>query len=342
MDQTHRPPDVVQQCGRATPQTTRVTHGDAPFFIVGAGRSGTTLLRLMLSGHSRLHIPNETWFVRPLVERLPLTGGLSRPQVADAIAIMTGHERWPDMAFPAEVLRREALALTEPCLADVIDLVYHRFGAASGKPRIGDKTPHYFMILPQLATLYPQARFIHLIRDGRDVAMSWIDAGWNRYHERDFEWTRTMRLRPVYAASSLAPSICEIRYEALIAQSERSLRQICGFLREDFEPAMLDWRVRVDQVAERDRHLHGKLVRPLAAEAIAPWRHKLAAWECFAIESCLGRELQSLDYRLRFAARTWRPVLTLTGALLRLASPALRRGIPVLQRCRMLPRRPYL
>ena len=96
----------------------------APFFVVGAGRSGTTLLRLILAGHSRLHIPPETWFLRSLVRDFPLTGALTQPQFERAIATMVQHERWPDMGLPEDALRRQAAELVKPALVDLIDLVY--------------------------------------------------------------------------------------------------------------------------------------------------------------------------------------------------------------------------
>ena len=164
----------------------------APFFVIGAGRSGTTLLRLILAGHSRLHIPPETWFLRPLVQDFPLTGCLTQAQFERAIETMVGHERWPDMNLAEDELRRQAAALAQPTLVDLIDLVYRHLLDASGKQRLGDKTPHYFGIVPELATLYPGAKFIHLVRDGRDVAISWIDAGWQRYYEPGFEWPAAM------------------------------------------------------------------------------------------------------------------------------------------------------
>ncbi|MEO9188434.1 MAG: sulfotransferase, partial [Acetobacteraceae bacterium] len=74
---------------------------NAPFFIVGCGRSGTTLLRLVLSGHSRIEIPPETWFLLALVAHLPLTDPLTPAQVEAAIALITGDYRWPDMQMTA-------------------------------------------------------------------------------------------------------------------------------------------------------------------------------------------------------------------------------------------------
>src|SRR5450755_2077519 len=73
--------------GPAIHRPRGIMSSSAPFFIVGCGRSGTTLLRLILSGHSRIHILPETWFVEPLVRQLPLTDPLTPAQVQNAIAI---------------------------------------------------------------------------------------------------------------------------------------------------------------------------------------------------------------------------------------------------------------
>ncbi len=313
---------------------------NAPFFVVGAGRSGTTLLRLILTGHSRLHIPPETWFLRPLLRDFPLTGVLTQPQFERAIDTMVRHERWPDMNLPEDDLRRQAAALSQPTLSGLIDLAYRHLLDASGKQRLGDKTPHYFAIVPELATLYPGARFIHLVRDGRDVAISWIDAGWQRYYEPGFEWPAAMaHLRRDHAA--FPDRVLAVRYEDLLRQPAEIARRICAFLGEAFEPAMLDWQDRTGLVASRDQHLHARLQRPISDDAIGVWRHRLSAVECFAVEACLHRELAQNDYELRFSARSWRPLFRLTAGLLRSLAPVLRRGIPYLQKRGMLPRNVY-
>lgn len=313
----------------------------APFFIVGAGRSGTTLLRLILTGHSRLHSPPETWFLRDLVRQFPLTGALTQPQRERAVAAMVGHERWPDLGLDADDVTRAVAALAAGAgLRDVIGLVYTRLLAGSGKQRLGDKTPHYFEILPELATLFPDAVFIYLVRDGHDVAISWIDAGWERYYEHGFEWPRAMaclhRDRRAYP-----DRVLQVHYEDLVQRAEDTVRRICDFLGEDFEPAMLDWRARVDQVAARDRHLHGRLMQPLSGDAVGAWRRRLSAAECFAMEAWLHRALREGGYALRFDAHGWMPAFRVVASGLWVLAPVLRRGIPYLQRRGILPREVY-
>jgi hypothetical protein len=97
---------------------------NTPFFIIGAGRSGTTLLRLILAGHSRLYVTPETWFIGPLVHELPLTGELNPTQVERAVGLIVADYRWPDMEMPASNLFRAARQILQPRLADIINLIH--------------------------------------------------------------------------------------------------------------------------------------------------------------------------------------------------------------------------
>ena len=313
---------------------------NTPFFVIGAGRSGTTLLRLILAGHSRLHIPPETRFVRPLVRELPLSGQLTPAQIGRAVAIMTGDYRWPDMEIAASDLHHWALSLPKPSLVDIIDLVYRRLLTRADKPRFGDKTPIYFEIVPQLAALYPGAKFIHLIRDGRDVAISRIDLDWDRYCERNrFEWALAMAKRREYIQSPYAGQILEGRYEDLVSNVEGTVRQICAFLGEQFEPGMLSWRQLTALVPAREKHIHRKLGQQVSSDDIAVWRHRLSALECFAMEACLYRDLERLGYQLRFSGAAWRPLLPVVGGLLHAAAPWLSRSVRSLKRRNLIPMR---
>jgi hypothetical protein len=311
---------------------------NSPFFIVGAGRSGSTLLRLILAGHSRLHIPPETWFISDLVQELPLRGALTHGHIQRCIEIMTRNYRWPDMGIPADDLRRWSVDLENPALTDVINLVYLWHLQQSGKQRFGDKTPHYIQIVPELAVLYPEAKFIHLIRDGRDVAISQIDLGWDSYYERNkFDWSVAMELRRRYLKSPCAGRILEIRYEDLIRHSAATVQQICAFLNEAFEPAMLEWHHLTKLVPSRERHIHRRLEQPLSGEKVAGWQHRLSALECFAVEACLHRDLTQLGYQLRFSGTGWQLPLGATGSLLRALAPWLRGGVRRLKKRHLLP-----
>ncbi len=316
---------------------------ESPFFIIGSSRSGTTLLRLILCGHSRIHIPPETWFILPLVQELPLDAPLSPEEVREAVKIITSHFRWQDMGMHADELVNRALRLVQPHLSDIIGLVYHHQLANVGKKRFGDKTPLYVKIVPQLMVLYPEARFIHLIRDGRDVAISFIDAKFEGrcYDDDRFEWIDAIRRQFRYRMCSFNDRILEVRYEELVRNSEATVRGICEFLGENFEPSMLEFRERRSMVPERGHHLHKALEKPIALDAIGVWRQRLSWPECFAMEACIYKELENLGYALRFSGWAWRPWLKFAGLVLRALSPMLDRAIPYLQRRNYIGERLY-
>jgi hypothetical protein len=322
-----------------SPKTLR-----APIFIVGSSRSGTTLLRLILAGHSRIAIPPETWFILDLVDQFPPTSPLTPEQVRAAIHVITECHRWPDMNISAESFAEQALALDHSTMADLVDIVFRTHLDRSGKVRIGDKTPPYINIVPQLKLIYPDAKFIHLIRDGRDVSISFIDAHFNGrcYHGAEFEWTKAIRSGISYRSLPLARDILEVRYEDLVEQPENTVRSICEFLGEAFEPPMMAFYTRLDLVPERELGIHGKLGKPISRDAIGVWRVKLSSLECFVMEASLRKELETLGYPLRFSGLGWRPFLFATRQLTQALAPLLDYVVPALRRRGIMARHGYI
>lgn len=296
-----------------------------PFFIVGCGRSGSTLLRMMLASHSRLAIPPETWYLIPLVEQLSTDRPLATDEIERAVSIMTSHYRWPDLNLDAADLRRSVAELRQPSLRDVVEVVYQRHLQAEGKVRWGDKTPVYISIVPQLAKMFPGARFIHLVRDGRDVAKSFQAQGWpSRWlHEGTGEWVAALDSTERWMASALREQILEVRYEDLVLDTETTLRETCRFLDEQFEPQMLSWEEKVDeQVPSRERHIHTKLKRKADATDVARWKREMTAREVLVAEAFMGAHLARARYERRFAGRLWTPIFALTRVYCLWALPA--------------------
>lgn len=300
----------------------------APFFIVGSGRSGTTLLRMILSSHSRLSIPPETYYLAPLLDQLPVDRELTSAEVAHSINIMTGHYRWPDMGMDAGELAREGGALVNPKLRDIVEIVYAKHLVREGKVRWGDKTPPYIRIVPRLAAMFPDARFIHLLRDGRDVAKSFQSVGWYgpRLHKNMVEWSGAMELDRRWRNSALADQFLVVRYEDLVRQTQKTTQEICAFLGEDFEPQMLGWEEKVDRlVPQRELYIHEKLKRKPNQADIERWRHEMSAWEKFVSEAFMGKDLTRAGYECGYRGSMWAPVFLLTRWYCRFALPVLGR-----------------
>lgn len=288
----------------------------APFFIVGSGRSGSTLLRLMLAAHSRLAIPPETWYLVPVVQRFSLDRALTPAEVESAISIITSHYRWPDMKLEGGEFRRRVGELSEPRVRDLADVVYRWHLESAGKVRWGDKTPPYIEIVPQLAKMYPDARFIHLVRDGRDVALSFRAVGWTEspwLHDNAREWIRAMECYWRWLRSGLRDRILLVRYEDLVLKTEATLRRICAFIGEEFESQMLSWERLVDeQVPRREHWHHAKLKMRIGAEGVARWKREINGRWTFVCEAFMGAHLRRLGYELRYSSPLWRPVFAVT------------------------------
>jgi hypothetical protein len=297
---------------------------DQPFFIVGSGRSGTTLLRMILASHSRLAIPPETYFLDPLLKRLPATRALTNDEITRAIAIVTGSIRWPDMGIDTDAYAAEASALPQPTLRDLVEIVYRTHLAREGKQRWGDKTPAYIRIVPQLAELYPGARFIHLLRDGRDVAKSFQSVGWYGplLNRNMGEWLEATRLDARWRRMPVADRLFLVRYEDLVRDTERTVRGICDFLGEEFEPQMLAWEDKVDRlVPSREMAIHAKLRRKPDPADIERWRREMSTSELLVAEAFMGTELGRAGYERRFGGVMWRPLMPVVRYFCRLVLP---------------------
>lgn len=221
--------------------------------IVGAPRSGTTLLRVMLDSHPDLAIPPETGFLT-LAPRLRGSGDRLRERFFHEVTTFGAPSpAWPDFEIPLDTFR-DALRQISPFTASAGFRAFYRLYAARfGKPRVGDKTPSYALHIPAIRRVLPEARFIHLIRDGRDVALSlrrmWFSPG----HEIETQaayWRRFVLA--ARKAGAGAPDYLEVRYEDLILHTRPTLERICAFLDLAYHPALERYPERArDRLAEQ-------------------------------------------------------------------------------------------
>jgi hypothetical protein len=150
----------------------------APAVIVlGVSRSGTSLLRHMLDHHPELAKPGESYFIPGLWDRY------RRRRDTDALLADLGCvPRLHEWGVRMEDVRRRLPGRAG--FADVIHAIYAGYAEARGKRRFGDRTPLYMQHLEVLEQAFPQARYVHIVRDGRDAALSFCAM---RYRPR-FSW----------------------------------------------------------------------------------------------------------------------------------------------------------
>jgi hypothetical protein len=225
----------------------------APIFVIGSPRSGTTLLRLILDSHPRISCGEETHFLRELEAivgrhwHLLESYGLERTW-------WLAHLRAFYVGFQDEVLARRS------------------------KVRWAEKDPTYTLRLEFIEELFPEAVYVHLLRDGHDVVASFRDRWGYRSAARA---ARTEWARYVTAARALAERVgperyLELRYERLVADPEVEARRLFAFLDESFVPEVLDFDPAEHAATERYRWFTAQR-RAAAGETQTIYRSRVGA-----------------------------------------------------------------
>ncbi|MGH2727705.1 MAG: sulfotransferase family protein [Actinomycetota bacterium] len=266
-----------------------------PFpFIVGRGRSGTTLVRALLDSHPEMAVVQEAHFLVPLAAA---RRRFEKPEGFDPAAFLKplrDHRSFFRLDMTADEVA-EALSTAPPAsVADAIRAIYGRYAARRGKARYGDKTPGQVVHIDMLARLFPEARFVHVIRDGRDSTLSYLDAsfGPTSVAEGAVYWKRFVAAGRRSGAALGPAHYHEVRYEDLVAEPERLLREICSFIELPYDAAMLRYHERADELVGK---IHHNLARP-PTSGIRDWRKDMRPADVTLFEALAGDLLGDLGY----------------------------------------------
>jgi hypothetical protein len=226
---------------------------ERPILIVGSPRSGTTLLRLILDSHPRISCGEETHFLRDLEPIVGRHWRMVEPYGFDR-AYWIGRIRDLYLGFQTDVLARR------------------------GKARWAEKDPTYTLLLPFMDELFPDALYVHLLRDGHDVVASYRDRWGYASAARAARggWARSVRAARGLAMGPTATRYHELRYEDLVTDPERVLPPLFAFLGEAWDPVVL----RFDEVEHdaTDRYRRFTASRRVAGgDARAIYRSRVGA-----------------------------------------------------------------
>jgi len=268
------------------------------FFIVGAPRSGTTLVQAIIGSHPRITIPPETDFF----DRYRMPGAASHSDSVwnEWLERWLGSERWRDQQLDQSEFRRRARA-TDRSERAVFLVFAEMIADRTGRRRVGEKSPNHFKSVEHIAGVFPGAKFIHVIRDPRDVVASRLCAGytefrstlrhaqgWRRAAQKHFELTRTMP----------AKRYTEVRYEDVVSDTEGVARALCRFLEEEFAPEMLRFHQREDPgFSPREEAWKGGTRSPIYADSVGGYARKLKPRQIAAVERVAAIEMERLGYK---------------------------------------------
>lgn len=273
-----------------------------PVFIVGSGRSGTTLLRRMLMQGGQIHIPPESYVLGTVIKRY----GLWRlaPWRSTVRHVLSEFERYPEFArFDVTLQPLEAALVEGPqnsrTLATIVDSIYrfHSEQKGSGATRWGDKTPLNAYCLPDIHLVFPEARFVHMLRDGCDVVSSMLDMG--RYATADEAARRwNTSVEAVRRFSQAHPeSVLEIRYEDLAARPEETMRAVCSWLALEYRDDMVTSASSAPDLGDVPTlgH-HRQVLAPITTSSIGRGRRGLDDAKRQQLQRLLGPNLAATGY----------------------------------------------
>ncbi len=239
-----------------------------PIFLVGAERSGTTLLRLMLDSHPHIAFQSEFEFVVDYFQ------GNDYPSLDDYYEYLSA-----DRIFKSGNWRIDR-SLNYPQLVNSF-LVQKR--ESTGKYFVGATVHRHF---DRLLKIWSDAKFIHIVRDGRDVARSCINMNWagNVWTGSD-RWIEVEQLWSKIKDNLESDRYLEVRYETLIARPETTLEDISRFIGTEYNPLMLSY-------AKNSTY---DLPDP---KLLCQWKRKLSESEIRLLEAKIGSMLLEYDYEL--------------------------------------------
>ncbi|MEU5398172.1 sulfotransferase [Streptomyces sp. NPDC005963] len=270
---------------------------DGPILIIGTERSGSNLLRLVLDAHSRIAVPHPPHFMRYL-SGIPYNGDVDA-MVGEAMWLLRNHiHPWPHVIDRAAVTEA-AVGGEAPSLFGVVSAIYDQYRIAEGAARWGCKSTFMVEHVDEVLAELPDARFLWLVRDPRDVVASAKRAvfGYCHPYRMALRWAAEQELARA-ALERWGPKVVHlVRYEDLVSSPDREIRAICDFIGETFEPAMLAHHLNDNARLTASLSASWRTAGdPITTARIGAHRRGLSDRERRQVESVAARPMKTLRY----------------------------------------------
>jgi len=287
--------------------------------IVGAPRSGTTLLRFILDAHPDLAIPPETGFLALGPQFKGPPAAVRKEFFETLVHFPPEAPAWSDFQIPKEVFWAKLSEIEPFTISEGYRGFYRLYAARFGKHRWGDKTPVHSFGMAAIEAALPEAHFVHILRDGRDVCLSlrqmWFSPGWD-VEIQARQWCSFVEAARQQGAQ--CRRYMEIKYEDLVLQPRLAVQKICAFLNLGYDEATLEYyRRAASRLQEHDTRLQidGRIVvtkeqrfqqqhrttLPLDHSRVLAWKHAMSAEERGQFDAIAGHLLAALGYETDMA-----------------------------------------
>lgn len=291
-------------------------------FIVGVGRSGTSLLQAMLGSHPDITFLPETGFARRYLfsgkfDKIYSISG--RQGVEQLLKLDTRFSRLPDETLNKIVsLNKEGSDHDTNQLLDLT--VYEVMHASDAHPYTGDKDPRLVEHINILLKLWPDAKIIHLYRDPRDVAVSKKKAAWSKGKSTFTQVLATcaqFQMGDRALANHGATNVYSLKYESLVVSPEKELDDVCDWLELKFVKSMLNFSSSAKSlVFDDERQWKSEVLGPLLPGNFDKWRNVLSDREIRLIEFSCNRAMKKGNYQSAELPNGWRTFSASLGGLM--------------------------
>jgi hypothetical protein len=280
------------------------------FFILGRERSGSTLLRTLLDAHPNITIPFESRFIQFLFYKYFHVKKWSRKTFINLHKDIS--ENIEPINIDKVVLRDALVQMKEHAdFSTVCKTSYVCVKSIFDKAQIktiGDKNARYSFFIKNLLRIFPEAKFIHIVRDYRDSTLSFYKVKGRRTEKKNaaylaYRWKYYNR--QILKFKNKNPDrFFTIKYEDLVNFPEQKLSEICGFLHVDYTPAMLDYHVKVNEyfdISSREfKTIHSGMREPIDNKRIEIWKSLMREKDIKKSDVIAGRTAELLGYERKY------------------------------------------
>ncbi|MEQ8195700.1 MAG: sulfotransferase [Rhodospirillales bacterium] len=272
-----------------------------PMFIVCSPRSGSTLLRLLLNTHSKISIPPPGFMYAHFHTFMHTYGNLKedgnlRAFVEDVVEFH--HSKVWTMTFTVEEIMEH---VQERSFRGVNSAVHELWAHRHGKIRWGEKSPRDVYWIGQILEDYPNAQFLNIFRDGRAVAVDWVDnLDWpNNIYSTALDWKRHTDAVKPWRTKLSDKQFLDIRYEDMVTDPPKKLAEICAFLGVEYEPEMLSYYDSPEAGKwSQSEACHQYVAQPITTAYIDAWKKRLEPLDRQMLAGLIGQELRDLGYEV--------------------------------------------
>ncbi len=273
-----------------------------PLFIISSGRSGTTLMRSMLVAGGEVAIPAETQIIHSLAIKYPLLfhmdwADLTRVVISD----FEGSHNFPlwECNLAPAYANAAKVPVEERSLARIIDEVFKTYASQKlpGAKLWGDQSPIHTFHLPYIHKIFPKAKFMHLLRDGRDVISSMVKRHGDSYlGEAIYRWKTSIKRTNAFKKRIDFNQYLEVRYEDLVQFPDRTLEVVSRFLEIEYKSDMLDYWKKPSTIENKYYDFHANLGKPVFSSSIGKWKERLSEEQQSFILKKITPELRDLGF----------------------------------------------